>query len=45
MPNEDLFLYLIVSIHAVITTVVRDGKGVQRPIHHISKAFHDTQAR
>ena len=43
-PEEDLYMYLLVSEHAVSTMLLRD-QGVQQPIYYISKTLVDAETR
>ena len=43
-PEEDLFMYLSVSEHAVSTMLLRDPE-VQEPVYYISKTLVDTETR
>ena len=43
-PEEDLYMYLLVSEHAVSTVPLRD-QGVQQPIYYISKTLVDAETR
>ena len=43
-PKEDLFMYLLVSDHAVSIVLLRD-QGVQHPIYYISKTLVDVETR
>ena len=45
-PNleEDLFMYLSVSDHAVSAMLLRD-QGVQHPLYYISKTLVDAETR
>lgn len=43
-PDEDLFMYLSVSEHAVSTMLLRDC-GVQQPIYYVSKTLVDAKTR
>ena len=43
-PGEDLFMYLLVSEHAVSVVLLRD-KGVQQPMYYISKTLVDAETR
>ena len=42
--NEDLFMYLLVSKHAVSVVLLRD-QGIQHPIYYISKTLVDAETR
>ena len=42
--NEDLFMYLSVSKHAVSVVLLRD-QGIQHPIYYISKTLVDAETR
>ena len=39
-PDEDLFMYLSVSEHAVSAVLLRD-QDVQQPIYYVSKTLVD----
>ena len=41
-PRDDLFIYLLVSKHAMSVMLLRD-KGVQQPMYYISKTLVDTK--
>ncbi|KAK3026883.1 hypothetical protein RJ639_042010 [Escallonia herrerae] len=43
-PGEDLFLYLSVTEVAVSAVLVREGDGVQKPIHYVSKVLLSPEA-
>ena len=43
-PEEDLFMYLSVSDHAVSAMLLRD-QGVQHPLYYISKTLVDAETR
>ena len=43
-PGEDLFMYLLVSEHAVSAMLLRD-QGVQQPVYYISKTLVDVEMR
>ena len=43
-PEEELFMYLSVSKHAVSAVLLRD-QGVQQPMYYISKTLVDTETR
>ena len=45
-PNsrEDLFMYLLVSDHAVSAMLLRD-QGIQQPVYYISKTLVDAETR
>lgn len=38
-------MYLVVSKHAVSAVVLKNQKGVQRPIHYISKTLVDAKTQ
>ena len=42
--EEDLFMYLLVSDHAVSAVLLRD-QGVQHPIYYISKILVNAKTR
>ena len=43
-PEEDLFMYLLMSEHAVSVVLLRD-QGVQQPIYYVSKTLVDAKMR
>ena len=43
-PEEDLFMYLLMSEHAVSVVLLRD-QGVQQPIYYVSKTLVDVEMR
>ena len=43
-PGEDLFMYLLVSEHAVSAVLLKE-KGVQQPVYYISKTLVDAKTR
>ena len=43
-PNEDLFMYLSMSEHAVSAVLLRD-QGVQQPIYYVNKTLVDAETR
>ena len=42
--GEDLFMYLLVSDHAMSAVLLRD-QGVQQPVYYISKTLVDAETR
>ena len=38
-PREDLYMYLNISEHAVSAVMLKNQKGVQRPIYYINKTL------
>ena len=43
-PEEDLFMYLLMSEHAVSVVLLRD-RGVQQLIYYVSKTLVDAEMR
>ena len=43
--GEELFLYLVVSLAAVSTALVREEERVQKPVYYASQALHDAEER
>ena len=43
-PGEELFMYLLVSEHAVSAVLLRD-RGVQQPVYYISKTLIGAETR
>ena len=44
-PREDLYMYLAISDHAVISVLIWQHKGIQRPIHYLSKTLVDVETQ
>lgn len=44
-PEEELFLYLAVSEHAVSAVVIQEEKGEQRVVYYVSKTLADVETR
>ena len=42
--GENLFMYLLVSDHAVSTVLLKD-RGIQQPVYYISKTLVDAETR
>lgn len=45
VPGEELFLYLVVSEHAVSVVIIREDKGEQRAVYYVSKTLADVETR
>jgi len=45
LPNEDLFLYLAVSDHALSSVLVRNDDGLHRPVYYVSHALQGAESR
>ena len=43
-PREELFMYLLVSEHAVSAMLLRD-QGVQQPVYYISETLVNAETR
>ena len=43
-PEEDLFMYLLMSEHAISVVLLRD-RGVQQLIYYVSKTLVDAEMR
>ena len=43
-PGKDLFMYILVTNHAVSAMLLRD-QGVQQPVYYISKTLIDAETR
>ena len=43
-PGKNLFMYLLVSEHAMSVVLLRD-QGVQQPIYYVSKTLVDAETR
>ena len=44
-PGKDLYIYLAMSEHVVSAVLLKNQKGVQRPIYYISKTLVDAETR
>lgn len=44
-PEEDLYMYLAVSDHAVNLVLIRQQEGVQRPAYYLSKTLVDVETQ
>ena len=38
-PKEDLYMYLVVSVHAENVVLLKDQRGIQRPIYYSVKPW------
>lgn len=38
-PEEDLYMYLVVSVHAENVVLLKDQRGIQRPIYYSVKPW------
>jgi hypothetical protein len=45
VPGEVLYLYLAVSPMAISTALIREDKGIQKPVYFVSKALHRAEER
>ena len=45
LPNETMFLYLVVFNTLLSTALIREDGGIQKPVYHVSKALIDIQTR
>ena len=43
--GEELFLYLVVSEHAVSAVLIREEKGEQKAVYYVSKTLADAETR
>ena len=43
--GEELYLYLVVTLHAVSSTLIREEGRVQKPVYYISKALTGAEGR
>ncbi|XP_065629678.1 uncharacterized protein LOC136067549 [Quercus suber] len=44
-PDEVLFAYIAVAIHAVCLVLIRADGGVQKPVYCVSKSLHEAEVR
>ncbi|XP_028057287.1 uncharacterized protein LOC114261245 [Camellia sinensis] len=45
VPNEELFVYLAVSDHAVSAVLIREEGKEQKPVYYVSKTLLDAETR
>ena len=45
MPGEELYLYLVVSLHAVSSALIREEGKVQKPVYYTSRALRGAEGR
>lgn len=45
LPGETLFVYLAVSTDSISTVLIRDDRGVQRPVYFVSKLLQGAEMR
>ena len=45
MPGEELYLYLVVSLHAVSSALIREEGRVQKPVDYTSQALRGAEGR
>ena len=45
MPGEELYLYLVVSLHAMSSALIREEGKVQKPIYYTSRALREAKGR
>ena len=43
--EENLYIYLVVSNHAVSVVLIRVQKGIQKPVYYVSKTLVDLQTQ
>ena len=45
IPGEELYLYLVVSPHAVRSALIREEEKVQKPVYYTSRALRGAKGR
>ena len=45
VPSEELYLYLVVSPHAVSSALIREKEKVQKPIYYTSRALKEAEGQ
>jgi hypothetical protein len=45
IPGEVLYLYLAVTPTAISAALIREDKGIQKPVYFVSKALHGAEGR
>ena len=45
VPGETLYMYLVVSDHAVSVVLLKLDQGVQKPIFYVSKTLMEAETR
>ena len=43
--DEVLYAYIAVAPHAVSLVLIRDDKGIQKPVYYVSKSLHEAEVR
>ena len=43
--DEVLYVYIVVAPHAVSSVLIRDDKGLQKPVYYVSKSLHEAEVR
>ena len=43
--DEVLYAYIAVAHHAVSLVLIRDDKGLQKPVYYVSKSLHEAEVR
>ena len=41
--GEELYLYLVITLHAMSSALIREEDKVQRPVYYTSKALRGTE--
>ena len=45
IPGEELYLYLVMSPHAVSSTLIREEGRIQKPVYYTSRALRRVEGR
>ena len=45
MPGEELYLYLVVSLHVVSSALIKEEGRVQKPVYYTSQALRGVEGR
>ena len=43
--DEVLYAYIVVAPYAVSLVLIRDDKGIQKPVYYVSKSLHEAEVR
>ena len=45
IPGEELYLYLMVSLHVVSSTLIREERKIQKPVYYTSRELKGEEGR
>ena len=43
--DEVLYAYIAVALHAVSLVLIRDDKGIQKPVYYVNKSLHEAEVK